>query len=39
MSLTKAIVEVGKLLDVDIRDHLVIGKGGFVSLKNTGLGF
>ena len=37
--LTKAIVQAGKLLDVDVLDHLVIGKGQFVSLKEKGLGF
>lgn len=36
---TRQIVEAGKLLDVDILDHLVIGRGRFVSLKERGLGF
>ena len=39
IALTKAIVQAGKLLDVDVLDHLVIGKGQFVSLKEKGLGF
>ena len=39
-ALTRAIVEAGKLLDVDVIDHLVIGRGNiFVSLKERGLGF
>ncbi|MCC7129480.1 MAG: hypothetical protein IT297_03685, partial [Anaerolineae bacterium] len=33
------VVQAGKLLDVDVLDHLVIGKGKFVSLKERGLGF
>ena len=33
-------VEAGKLLDVDLLDHLIIGgTSGFVSLKQRGLGF
>lgn len=37
---TKQAVEAGKLLDIDVLDHLVIGNGGrFVSLKERGLGF
>ncbi len=37
--MTRQIVEAGNLLGVDVLDHLVIGKGGFVSLKQRGLGF
>ena len=37
---TKQIVEAGKLMDIDVMDHLVIGGAGkFVSLKERGLGF
>ncbi|MEK6222455.1 MAG: DNA repair protein RadC [Chloroflexota bacterium] len=36
---TKAIVAAGKMLDIDVLDHLVIGEGRFVSLKEKGLGF
>jgi len=39
VSITRAIVEAGKLMDVEILDHLVIGRGQFVSLKSKGLGF
>lgn len=35
----RAIVQAGKLLDVDVLDHLVIGQGKWVSLKERGLGF
>ena len=37
--ITRAIVEAGKLLDIQVLDHLVIGQGRFVSLKERGLGF
>jgi len=36
---TKQIVNAGKLLDIDLLDHLVIGHGRYVSLKERGLGF
>jgi DNA repair protein RadC len=39
IAVTRAIVEAGKLLDIDVLDHLVIGGGKFVSLKQRGLGF
>jgi len=37
--LTEMLVEAGKLLDVEVLDHLIIGQGRFVSLKERGLGF
>jgi RadC-like JAB domain len=30
---------VGKLLDIEVLDHIVIGLGRFISLKDWGLGF
>lgn len=39
VAVTRAFVQAGKLLDVDVLDHLVIGQGKFVSLKERGLGF
>jgi len=39
VALTRALVEAGKLLDVEILDHLVIGNGRFVSLKERRMGF
>lgn len=39
IAVTRAIVQAGKLLDIDVLDHLVIGHGRFVSLKERGLGF
>jgi DNA repair protein RadC len=37
--ITRQIVEAGKLLDVDVLDHLVIGRGRYVSMRERGLGF
>ena len=39
IAVTRAIVEAGKLLDIDVLDHLVLGGGKFASLKQRGLGF
>jgi DNA repair protein RadC len=39
VAITRGIVQSGKLLDVDVLDHIVIGRGKFVSLKERGLGF
>lgn len=36
---TEMIVDAGRLLDIDVLDHLVIGRNRFVSLKERGLGF
>jgi DNA repair protein RadC len=36
---TERIIEAGKLLDIDVLDHLVIGRQRFVSLKERKLGF
>lgn len=42
VTLTRAIVQAGRLLDIEVLDHLIIGRttpSGFVSLKERGLGF
>lgn len=39
VSVTRAVVQAGKLLDVSVLDHLVIGLSCWVSLKEKGLGF
>jgi len=39
VAVTRAMVQAGKLLDIDVLDHLVIGSGKWVSLKERGLGF
>ena len=39
VSLTAEVVAAGKLLDIAVIDHLIIGHAGHVSLKRLGLGF
>jgi len=39
VSLTRRIVEAGKLLGIDVLDHLVLGRGAWVSLKEQGVSF
>lgn len=36
---TEMLVEAGRLLDIEVLDHLIIGRNRFVSLKERGLGF
>ena len=36
---TEQIVRAGRLLDIELLDHLIIGHQRFVSLKERGLGF
>ncbi|MBI3160415.1 MAG: DNA repair protein RadC [Chloroflexi bacterium] len=39
VTVTRAMVEAGKLLDIEVLDHLVIGQGRYVSMKERSLGF
>jgi DNA repair protein RadC len=39
VAVTRLMVEAGRLLDISVHDHLVIGQNRFVSLKERGLGF
>ena len=39
VAVTRAIVQAGKMIDIDVLDHLVVGAGRHVSLKERGLGF
>lgn len=39
VAVTRAILQAGKLLDIELLDHVVIGHGKWVSLKERGLGF
>lgn len=39
VAVTRAFVQAGKLVDVDVLDHLIIGRGRFTSMKERGLGF
>ena len=36
---TEQLVKAGRLLDIEVLDHIVIAQGGHVSLKDRGLGF
>lgn len=38
-AVTRALVQAGKLVDVEVLDHLIIGTGRYVSMKERGLGF
>ena len=39
VQMTRQIVQAGELLGIEVLDHLIIGSGRFVSLKERGLGF
>ncbi len=39
VAITRAMVQSGKLLDISVLDHLIIGNPNWVSLKERGLGF
>ena len=40
VTITRAAVQAGKLIDITVQDHLVIGRGGrYASLRERGLGF
>lgn len=39
IEVTRQLVEAGKLLNIDVLDHIVIGRQRYVSLKERGLGF
>lgn len=37
--ITRAILQAGELLDVKLLDHIIVGSGRFISMKERGLGF
>ncbi|MGC8857337.1 MAG: RadC family protein [Anaerolineae bacterium] len=39
VAVTRALLQAGKLLDIEVLDHIIIGQGRWVSLKERGLGF
>ena len=39
VAVTRAIVQAGRLLDLEVLDHLILTRSRFVSLKERGLGF
>ena len=39
ITLTKNLIEAGRMMDIQVLDHLIIGKGRFISLNRRGLAF
>ncbi|MCL4545947.1 MAG: DNA repair protein RadC [Chloroflexi bacterium] len=39
VGVTEDLCEAGKLLGIEVLDHLIIGRSGYVSLRQQGLGF
>jgi DNA repair protein RadC len=39
INVTRQLVRAGKLLDLEVLDHIIIGRNRWVSLKERGLGF
>lgn len=39
IAITRRMVEAGKLMEIAVLDHLIIGHGRYVSMKEKGLGF
>ena len=39
LAVTRNLVEAGRLLDIPVLDHIVIGRGRFVSMREQGMGF
>jgi len=37
ITLTKRMKEAGKLLGIDVLDHIIIGANNYISLKDKGL--
>ncbi len=39
VSVTRTAVQAGKLFDIEVHDHIIIGHGRYVSMRERGLGF
>jgi len=39
VALTRRLVQSGKVLDIDVVDHVVIGQQRYVSMRERSLGF
>lgn len=40
LAMTRAAIEAGKMLDIDVLDHIVVGGGGrYISMKEKGMAF
>jgi DNA repair protein RadC len=37
LTITKRLIEAGKILGVEVKDHIIVGKNGFFSFKERGL--
>ena len=37
IGLTRKLVEAGKLMDIPVLDHLILGDGKYISLKEKGI--
>ena len=37
IEITKLLVEAGKIMGIEILDHIIVGDGGYVSLKERGV--
>ncbi len=38
-AVTRALIQAGKLVDIEVLDHLIIGRGRYISMKERKLGF
>ena len=36
MELTRKLVEAGKMLDITVLDHVIVGEGAYISMKEHG---
>jgi DNA repair protein RadC len=39
LAVTRNLIEAGRLLDIPLLDHIVIGRGRFISMREQGMGF
>lgn len=39
ISVTRTIIRAGQILNIDTLDHIIVGRGRYISLKERGLGF
>ena len=39
VEITRQVTDAGRLLDIQLLDHVILAQGGYVSLKERGLGF
>ena len=39
IAVTRAIVDAGRLLEIEVLDHIILSSSGYISLKERGLGF